>query len=92
LTLIPFVAARVLKRDEDPHGNRLLRGLTGVIERVYAPVLHRALDRPWHALGGIFALSLLAAPLLMAIGTSLFPPADLPQFVVRIEMPRGSAL
>ncbi|WP_408590944.1 efflux RND transporter permease subunit [Novosphingobium sp.] len=92
LTLIPFVAARVLKRDEDPHGNRLLRGLTGVIERVYAPLLHRALDRPWRALGSVLALSLLAVPLLMAIGTSLFPPADLPQFVVRVEMPRGSAL
>lgn len=92
LTLIPFLAARLLKRNEDPHGNRLLRGTTGLIERFYAPILRRALDRPWHALGAIFAASALAFPLLGAIGSSLFPPADLPQFLVRVEMPRGTAL
>lgn len=92
LTLIPFIAARVLPRGEDPHGNRLLRALTGGIERLYAPLLHRALDAPWRALGAVFLASALAIPLLMAIGTSLFPAADLPQFLVRIEMPRGTAI
>ncbi len=92
LTLIPFLAARLLKPDADPHGNRLLRSTTGLIERFYAPLLHRALNRPWHALGAILLASALAIPLLAAIGSSLFPPADLPQFVVRVEMPRGTAL
>ncbi len=92
LTVIPFIAARVLKPDEDPHGNRMMRALTSGIERVYAPVLHRALDRPWAALGAIFVLASLSVPLVVVIGSSLFPPADLPQFVVRVEMPRGTAL
>ena len=92
LTLIPFLAARALKPDEDPHGNRMLQAMTGLIERFYAPVLHRALDRPWRALGAIFLMAALAVPLLAAIGSSLFPPADLPQFVVRVDMPRGTAL
>lgn len=92
LTIIPFLAARVLPRNEDPHGNRLLRATTGVIERIYAPVLHFALERPRRALAAIFLLAALAVPLLIAIGSSLFPAADLPQFLVRVEMPRGTAL
>ena len=92
MTLIPFVAARVLKPNADPQGNRLLRALTRGIDRFYAPVLIRALDHPWRALGVIFALAALAIPLTMAIGTSLFPAADLPQFLVAVEMPRGTAL
>ena len=92
LTLIPFIASRLLPRDADPEGNRLLRGLHTAIERLYSPLLHRALDRPWPALGLIALVALLAVPLTAAIGSSLFPPADLPQFMVRIEMPRGTAL
>lgn len=92
LTLIPFVASRVLPRNADPHGNALLRALHTGIERVYSPVLHRALDRPLATLLLIGAVALLALPVTQAIGSSLFPPADLPQFLVRIEMPRGTAL
>ena len=92
MTLIPFVASRLLPRDADPEGNRLLRALHAGIERVYSPLLHRALDRPWRALGVIALIALLAVPLTAAIGSSLFPPADLPQFLVRVEMPRGTAL
>jgi multidrug efflux pump subunit AcrB len=92
LTLIPFVASRLLPRDADPDGNRLLRGLHRAIEYVYSPLLHRALDRPWSALGVIALIALIAVPMTGAIGSSLFPPADLPQFLVRVEMPRGTAL
>ena len=92
LTLIPFLAARFLKPDADPHGNRLLQGINALIERSYGPLLHRALDRPWRALGVIFLGSALAVPLVLAIGTSLFPSADLPQFLVKVEMSRGSSL
>ena len=92
LTLIPFVASRVLPRDADPEGNALLRGLHGGIERLYRPVLHHALDRPWRSLGLIALIALTTLPLAGAIGSSLFPPADLPQFLVKVEMPRGTAL
>ena len=92
LTLVPFVASRVLKGGAEAEGNPLLRRINAGIERVYGPLLHRALARPWRALGGIFLLASLAVPLLMVIGSSLFPGADLPQFLVRIEMPRGTAI
>src|SRR3546814_6639635 len=62
------------------------------IHRFYAPVLHRALDRPGLALALLGGLCLFIAPLIAAIGTSLFPPADTPQFLVRIELPQGASL
>ncbi|MCH7628771.1 efflux RND transporter permease subunit [Novosphingobium percolationis] len=92
MTLMPFAASRLLPRDGDAHGNALLRVMTTGIERVYAPVLHRALERPKAALAIMLGLSLLSIPLVSAIGTSLFPPAELPQFTIKIEMPRGTAL
>jgi len=50
LTIIPFLASRILSRHEDPEGNALLRAINGGIHRLYSPVLHRALARPWLAL------------------------------------------
>ncbi|AQR63092.1 multidrug transporter AcrB [Brevundimonas sp. LM2] len=92
VTVIPLVASLVLKRDHDPEGNRLLRWVNRGIHRVYAPVLARALDRPGVVLAGLLTLSALAIPLVGVIGTSLFPPAETPQFLIRIEMPQGTAL
>ncbi len=91
LTVIPFAASRLLK----PHGgegNRFLRGLTAGIHRFYAPVLHRALDRPWRWLAGSMALCLGAFALVPVIGFSLFPSADTPYVLVRVETPQGSSI
>jgi multidrug efflux pump subunit AcrB len=92
LTVIPLVASVVLKRDEDPEGNRLLRWVKSVIHRSYQPVLRRSLDHPRLALIVLFALAGLAIPLIGVIGSSLFPPAETPHFLIRIETPQGSAL
>lgn len=92
MTLMPFAASRLLPRHGDAHGNPLLRAMTTGIERVYAPVLHRALEAPKLALAIVLGISLLSVPLVGAIGSSLFPPAELPQFSIKIEMPRGTAL
>jgi multidrug efflux pump subunit AcrB len=91
LTVIPFLASRLLPRREAREGNRLLRAINGAIQTVYAPVLHRGLERPWLALGLILALCLLTAPMLRAIGSSLFPAAETPEFLVHIETPDGAA-
>ena len=92
LTIIPFLASRVLSRHEDPEGNALLRAVNGGIQRFYAPVLHWGLARPILTTVLILALCLTAIPMLRAIGSSLFPPAETPQFLVRIELPEGAAL
>lgn len=92
LTIIPFLASRVLPRHGDEHGNALLQALVGVIHRVYAPWLRRALARPKTTV----ALSTLAFVasfgLIPLMGMSLFPPADTPQFLVTISTPNGTSL
>ena len=91
LTLIPFVASKLL-RPHPPEGNRLLRGLTALIERFYAPLLHRALDQPRRWFWGAMALCVAAFGLVPVLGFSLFPSADVPYFLVRVETPEGSTI
>jgi multidrug efflux pump subunit AcrB len=92
LTIIPFLASRMLPRHEAAEGNRLLQAVNNGIQTLYRPILHTALAKPWRALGVIMALCLLSFPMLKAIGSSLFPPAETPQFLIRIELPEGAVL
>ncbi len=92
MTMIPFIASRLLPRTEPAEGNRALQAINEGIHRLYAPVLHRSLERPWRALGVLLAITLLAVPMLALIGSSLFPPAETPQFLVRIEASGGASL
>ena len=92
LTVIPFLAARFLKPDPGHEGNRLLRTLTAGIERLYAPLLHRALDAPRRWFWGAMILCFGAFGLVPVLGFSLFPPAETPYFLVRVETPEGSSI
>ena len=93
LFIIPFLASRVLKDGKDQHESRLLKSVMGVIHRYYRPALHYALARPRAtvgvAIGGSLLLSVLLVPL---IGSSLFPKADTPQFLIHAEGPNGTSL
>lgn len=93
LTVIPFLASRMLKTRDDPHGNRLLQWLTGAIHRFYQPLLHRALAWPrltvWGSLAACLAIMIGVGAL---VGFSLFPKADTPYFMVTVETPDGSSL
>ena len=91
LTIIPFVASRFLK----PHGaegNRVLRAVMGGIHRIYAPLLHHALNRPRRWFWSAMALCVGALALVPVLGFSLFPSAETPYFLVRVEAPEGSSL
>jgi multidrug efflux pump subunit AcrB len=93
LTVIPFLASRMLKADgAHAEGNRFLRGLTGGIERYYAPALGRAIAHPVKTL--LLALAVVAGSIALVpvIGFSVFPPADIPQFRITIETPDGASL
>ncbi|MGH7496043.1 MAG: efflux RND transporter permease subunit [bacterium] len=92
LTIIPFLASRVLRENEDEHGNFFLKGLHRFIDFTYKRLLGWSIARPARTLaiaGGLFAASLALVPV---IGFSLFPKAGLPQFRVTIETPEGSSL
>ncbi len=92
LTVIPLAASLFLRPESHPEGNRMLRGITAAIHRFYAPLLHRALDRPSKALAVLLLLTMLSIPLVRVIGTSLFPAAETPQFLIRIDAGRGASL
>jgi multidrug efflux pump subunit AcrB len=93
LLIIPFIASRVLKESADPHGNRVLQRVMGLIDRYYRPALHYCLARPRAtALVSIGGSLLLTAALVPVIGSSLFPKADTPQFLISVEAPNGVSL
>jgi multidrug efflux pump subunit AcrB len=92
LFIIPFLASRVLKENEEAHGNRLLQRVMDVIHRYYRPALHYCLARPKAtaitAIGGSLVLAAIMVPIL---GSSLFPKADSPQFLISVEAPDGTS-
>lgn len=92
LTIIPFLASRVLPREESAEGNRALQALLRVIHGVYAPWLRRALAFPRTTV--LLSLAAVAASfaLVPMIGMSMFPKADTPQFLVQITLPNGSSI
>jgi multidrug efflux pump subunit AcrB len=92
LTIVPFLASRMLPRHEDPHGNRFLQAVQGGIHRFYAPVLHWSLTRPRRALAAAMALCISAFGLIPVVGSSLFPPADATYFLVEVEAGEGASL
>ena len=92
LTIIPFLASRMLSDKEDPEGNAVLRGLMYGIQTIYRPLLYRALNAPKTTV--IIALLLFAGSvaLIPALGFSLFPNSGSRQFLVQISMPNGTAI
>ncbi len=93
LFIIPFIASRVLQPAAEADGSPSLQRLMSLIERWYRPALEFCLARPVGtavvAIGGSLALTALLVPI---VGSSLFPKANTPAFVVKIETPNGSSL
>ncbi|MGB8693200.1 MAG: efflux RND transporter permease subunit, partial [Steroidobacteraceae bacterium] len=92
LFIIPFLASRLLPPEGTQQHNPLLERVMGLIHRYYRPALHYCLARPRTtvitAIGGSLLLSLGMTQLL---GSSLFPKADTPQFLISVELPNGSS-
>jgi multidrug efflux pump subunit AcrB len=92
LTLTPLAASRILKPPASGnhikgHGKLLIR----LIEGPYRKSLNFALKNKTLTLliaSGILILSILL--FINFIGISFFPKAELPQFMIRIEMPEGT--
>jgi len=92
-TVIPFLASRILRAEgEAGEGGKALRAITGAIQRYYVPALKRALAKPMHTMVIATAFVAGAVALVPAIGFSVFPAADIPQFRITIETPDGASL
>jgi multidrug efflux pump subunit AcrB len=91
LTIIPFLASRLLPRKG--HSNVFLNVMMGAIHAVYRPILHVALAAPRAtvivAIGAFIAVVALVVPRL---GFSLFPENDSPYFMVEVDLPQGASI
>ena len=92
LTIIPFIASRMLKGNTDPRGNVVLRAFHKAINFTYSKALHWSLNNPVKTLTGATILFTASLFLIKVIGFSLFPKAGIPQFLITVETPRGSNL
>jgi multidrug efflux pump subunit AcrB len=106
-TIIPFLSSRML-RDAGPHvgkgrlsrliarfdefADRLLHRVMAIIHGVYGPALRWSLTRPRTTLLAALALFLAVLSVVPVIGFSLFPSADVPQFVVHVDAPDGASV
>jgi multidrug efflux pump subunit AcrB len=92
LTIVPFLASRILKRDETEEGSPLLHWLMRKIDRFYHPMLHWALDRPRRSVWGALIVTTAAFALVPVLGFSLFPNADTSYFRVTVEAEQGASV
>ena len=92
LTIIPFLASRILKRDADPEGNALLQWVMHNIDRFYKPLLHRGLGAPRRTVWGALAITIGAFVIVPVLGFSLFPNADTSYFRVTVDAEQGANL
>jgi multidrug efflux pump subunit AcrB len=107
-TIIPFLASRMLRdntRSSAPTGrvsrlvarfdalaDALLHRVMGAIHSIYGPALRWALKRPKRTLLAALAAFVLVLATVPLIGFSLFPQADVPEFIVRVDAPDGASI
>ncbi len=89
LTIIPFLASRLLPRDGHGKSNPFLDGVMGAIHAIYRPVLKLALRFPVSTVVVSLCLALSSFALVPRLGFSLFPENDSPYFLVDVELPQG---
>lgn len=94
LTVIPFLASRLLREPAagTAGAGALLQRVMDAIHTLYGPALRWALARPRTTLLAAFGAFALAAATVPLIGFSLFPSADVPQFLVRVDAPDGASI
>jgi len=92
LTIVPFISIHLLKPHANAEGNAVLRGLKKSIHVTYAPLLERSLRNPRTTLLVALAIFIGSLGLMKAIGFSLFPASEKPQFMVNVVAPLQSNL
>ncbi|RTL60602.1 MAG: efflux RND transporter permease subunit [Sphingobacteriales bacterium] len=92
LTIVPFMASKVLKTNHNPEGNIFLRGLKKLISGSYTRVLDYSLKHPLITLIIAFALFGASLSIFKIIGFRLFPTSEKAQFLVNVNMPLQSNL
>lgn len=92
LTIIPFLASRLLPRSAQGHSNPFLDTVMGFIHTVYRPVLHVALARPLVTVVAALSFALMSFAIVPRLGFSLFPENDSPYFLIDVELAEGASI
>jgi len=92
LTIVPFLASKVLKTNHSAEGNIFLRGVKKLIHGTYARLLNYSLKRPVMTLVAASALFAASLGVFKIIGFRLFPASEKPQFLINVNMPLQSNL
>ena len=92
LTVIPYLAGRILRTHADPAGNIFLRLLKRGIAASYTRLLEVALKHPWKTMTAAMVLFAGSLGVFGIIGFKLFPSSEKPQFLVNVKMPLQSNL
>ena len=92
LTIIPFLASRLLPRSAQGHSNPFLDTVMGFIHQVYRPVLHLCLARPLVTVVSALSLAMLSFAIVPRLGFSLFPENDSPYFLIDVELGEGASI
>lgn len=92
LFVVPFLSSKLLKPHASEDGNAILRALKKIIHRTYAVWLDKALKHPGRTVIIALGIFLASLALIPAVGFSLFPPSEKPQFMIRIEAPLQGSL
>lgn len=92
LTVVPFLASRVLKVHHDSSGNIFLILMKQVISATYSKLIKKALAKPILTLLISFGLFSASAMLFPLIGFKLFPTSEKPIFLINIKMPLQTSL
>lgn len=90
LTIVPFMASKLLRQHTNPEGNIFLRGLKKIIHGSYSRLLVKALNRPVLTLIIAFALFAGSLAVFGILGFKLFPTSEKPQFLINVKMPLQS--
>jgi multidrug efflux pump subunit AcrB len=92
LTIVPFLASRILKTNHSAEGNIFLRGLKKIIHLSYTRLLNYSLKYPVRTLIVAFTLFVASLGIFKIIGFRLFPTSEKPQFLINVNMPLQSNL
>ncbi len=90
LTLIPLLSSRFLAHREGKNSRQTY--LEKWVRTRYRPLLGWCLRHRWATLGMALVVFVGSLNLFPYIGVSFFPKAEKPQFLVGIELPRGTRI
>jgi HAE1 family hydrophobic/amphiphilic exporter-1 len=93
LTVVPMVASLLFKANNNR--NKEGKPRKKQFERVrafYRKILHRALQRRWWVLGGVFGLFILSFVIIPFLGTEFMPAMDRDMIILTVKTPVGTTL